>query len=208
MKICFVMEKGKGFNKVDRAEQSTKSDVVFLCKNLLTGLSTLHSQGWMHRDVTLQNILYFEARKDCEEREKAGLCDFGKICFIIEATETALAAWKFLPPEIVKGESRVYNLSIDMWMLALALVSSWYPSCMDAIDRSMSSQITRQGLGSIRERLQRLSKVGLPDLLWRMLLEDPALRPTVQEALADPCFRSAPKDEEDTTGDEKRAKTS
>lgn len=52
---------------------------------------------------------------------QAELCDFGKYCETPTATNTVLANWLFLPPELKEGHQKLYNqkLDIDIWMLGL-----------------------------------------------------------------------------------------
>lgn len=76
---------------------------------------------WMHRDITPQNILLFEARPEQSQPIRAGLCDFGKLSNNSTGTDTVLATWNLLPPEITQGQSNKYSQSINLWMLALAL---------------------------------------------------------------------------------------
>ena len=72
----------------------------------------------MHWDITQQNILYFQGNPP-----EAALCDFGKLYSSTTDTYTTLAAWRYLPPEIVEGRSLQPRIAI--WMLALALIVVW-----------------------------------------------------------------------------------
>ena len=94
-----------------------------LCKQLLQGLVAIHEKGWMHRDITPMNILYFS-----QDPEHAALCDFGKLCRTRTDTVTTLAGWKWLPPEIKKNRREIYDQKIDVWMLGHALLFCWYHS--------------------------------------------------------------------------------
>ena len=183
--IYIVQRKGEVFYKhVWKPSPGLWTEVLRLCQDLLHGLHTIHQRGWMHRDITTQNILYFKGTPP-----EAALCDFGKLHLGRTDTDTMLAAWNFLPPEIVQGDSRTYYQSIDIWMLAYALILTWYRRVCRGITYQPNGQITRNGLGIIRARLAGIKDMGLANLLRDMMAENPRDRPTSKEALSYTCFR-------------------
>ena len=183
LKIYLVQRKGKAFNK-----QSWKDipaiERLKAFQDLLHGLQTIHQRGWIHRDITRQNILYFKG-----DPPEATLCDFGKLCFSDTDTYTGLAAWSNLPPEIVEGESNIYDQSIDIWMLALALVLTWRPRACQGITRLPNGQISSVGLDVIHSWLSKIKGSNLALLLRAMLSKDPKSRPSAGQALLHPCFQ-------------------
>ncbi|KAL9062990.1 MAG: hypothetical protein Q9161_009673 [Pseudevernia consocians] len=192
VRVYLVLEKGLGFHTHDwnRQEWATVDTRLRLCRDLLTGLATIHAQGWMHRDITKQNILLFEARPERPQPPRAALCDFGKLCFHKTDTVTTLAAWEYLPPELVPDQFNEYNQSIDIWMLALALVLVWYPRTEQNASRGPKNQLRTNGVEQLRTQLLKIKDSGLPILLRFMLSVNPLNRPSASEALQSPCFRS------------------
>ena len=95
---------------------------IDLCRHLLKGVREIHNRGWMHRDITPGNLLFFQ------QPLRATLCDFGKLCRKATSEETALAAWIYLPPEIQPNKTNTYNQTIDFWLLAVALFRVWFPA--------------------------------------------------------------------------------
>lgn len=184
--IYIVQKKGNAFYKHFQPwSPASLKERLKLCQDLLHGLYTIHAGGGMHRDITPMNILYFKG-----DPSEAALCDFGKLCFRKTANNTALAAWKFLPPEIVEGHLNIYNQSIDIWMLALSLVMMWFPQASLGVPCHHNGQIAREGLGAIRVRLEAVKEDHcLANLLWHMLSDNPNMRPTPKKALEHPCFR-------------------
>ena len=184
--IYIVQRKGEAFNKHLWQFKTTESalESLKLCQDLLHGLNAIHQSGWMHRDITITNILYFKGSP-----AEAALCDFGKLYFGKTDTDTSLAAWAYLPPEIVQGESKTYNQSIDIWMLAYALVLTWYRNNCKGVNSHKNGQITRNGLGVLRANLFAIKDHGLARLLWFMLSENPEERPSPEKALTHGCFR-------------------
>lgn len=183
LNIYIVQRKGKAFSRLSWMD-IPPIDKLKCFQDLLHGLCTIHQRGWMHRDITQQNILYFKG-----DPPEAALCDFGKLCFSKTDTYTALAAWNYLPPEIVEGQSNPYDQSIDIWMLALALVHCWWPQLFEGITRLPNGQIPLVGLEFIRSRFRKTKKPALPHLLYHMLSEDPKRRPTAGQALSHATFR-------------------
>ena len=155
-----------------------------LCHQLLAGLKTIHEALYMHRDITPQNIILF----DNGQQSEAALCDFGKVCNQPVHNDTCLAAWKFLPPELVEGRKRMYNQSLDIWMLAFALTLSWFPTTRQC--SQSSHQITRPNYNLLRSHLrqQETQSAGLSHLLGQMLSWDPIRRPTAATAYNHWCF--------------------
>ena len=184
--IYIVQRKGKAFNKISWKEiPGFQIGILKLCQDLLHGLHAIHERGWMHRDINRQNMLFFKGNPP-----EAALCDFGKLCSRKTSTNTCIAAWNWLPPEIIEGESNTYNQSIDIWMLALALVISWYPEAGHGTKcRSTNGQITLNALGTIRARLAAIKDSGLASLLREMMSANPDERPDPKKALEHPCFR-------------------
>ena len=190
--VYLVQELGLPFHKHNwhQAEWATIDTRLRLCRDLLTGLTAIHAKGWMHRDITPRNILVFKARPEQPQPPRAVLCDFGKLCTHKTHTATNLAAWIYLPPELAFGESRVYHQSIDVWMLALALVLVWYPQAERGALRRAEGQLHIRGIEQIRANMLALEDSGLTLLLRSMLSVNSQNRPSASAALENPCFRN------------------
>lgn len=184
--VYLVHRRGQAMDKVNWAGQPADWRIRrSLCHQLLAGLEGIHQAGYMHRDITPQNIILF---KDGERRE-AALSDFGKVCKRKIDTDTCLAAWMFLPPEVKQEEKNPYNQKLDVWMLAYALTRCFFPTAGNVSARSPG------GHSVIRRELdQDTQSGGLAQLFHRMLSWDPKARPSAAEAYADSCFHGiAPK---------------
>ena len=186
--VYIIMERGKSFLECFREKPITIDGACrrMLCKQLLTGLVAIHGNGWMHRDITPMNVLYFG-----QEPTHASLCDFGKLCRSATSNITTLAAWRWLPPEIRENERRTYDLKVDIWMLGYTLVYCWYYDCQQGM-------VMRNGRdhATVLQRLGNDSDRHLSHLIIKMLAWEPKDRPSANEALADPCLRDLELDDE------------
>ena len=187
LEAYLVMEKGSSFSDCFRKNSHTLDGVSrrMLCKQLLTGLVAIHDKGWMHRDITPMNVLYFST-----EPAHAALCDFGKLCRSKTDNVTTLAAWRWLPPEISENQRRTYDQKIDVWMLGYTLLYCWYYDCQQGMVMRNA-----QDHATILQRMKKDSDHHLSHLIIKMLAWDPKDRPSALEAVAEPCLRDVVVDE-------------
>lgn len=180
---CLVMESGKDFRSIPWPREVTSSDwharkVLF--RQLLLGLQTIHSQGWIHRDVTAQNLIYIPPLAG-QRPERAKLADFGKLCQTPTNTDPYLAARKFRAPEV--DGKQTYDQLIDIWGLSLAIAYSWFTH--------ERKEMNKQEHASILYVLsQKAQNTDLAPLLRQMLAANPKQRPTATKSLQHPCLIS------------------
>ena len=179
LEIYIVMDRGMRFNRVNWRESldSNSKLQVTLFDQLLQGLGNIHQKCWIHRDINPANILYYPSEK------RAALCDFGKVSFQPTNTNTAIANWMYLPPEMKQdGKTRFYGQKIDVWMLGFALFQSWYQ-----YDKRLQQRLPndykniRQAVyHSSPNMLTRVTKVLLAMTAW-----DPNERPHAKKCITD-----------------------
>ena len=188
--VDLIHERGLAFHKVDWSLPSMTQDVkIMLCFQLLKGVEAIHANGCMHRDITPMNLLLFPSANP----PKAALVDFGKFCDRASATDTHLADWTYLPPEMVppalqpnKKAEKPYNQAIDMYMLGLALTISWWPEFKNIRPRDDLNGYK----GMMRTLLDERHALGLANAIARMLDCDPDRRHTATRSLNHDCFRT------------------
>ena len=187
--LFMVMECGRSFfghSWEENAAAAEWEERKVLAKQLLTGVQTIHAQGWIHGDITTMNILYWPSTPSSPSRAK--LCDFGKMMLKTTETETRLAAWQFLAPEILMpglGRHR-YDQKIDVWGLGLALVYTWFPQVIEGEGSMRDIGTWHSAMMNLGQRTADTQ--GLSALVTRTLSRYPANRPTATEALAHECL--------------------
>ncbi|XP_013778800.1 serine/threonine-protein kinase H1 homolog [Limulus polyphemus] len=119
-KIYMVMELATGGNLLDRIEAHgyfTESDAARVLQMILCGASYLHSVGITHRDLKLENLLYYHPGND----SRIMITDFG-----FASTRkpngnvfmhTVCGTPQYIAPEIVAR--RPYTCAVDMWAIGV-----------------------------------------------------------------------------------------
>jgi serine/threonine protein kinase len=92
---------------------------ITLCMQTLDALHFLHSNGCMHRDIKLENIL--ASRKPLQ----AVIIDFGCATWDTQSLDHGVGTIRYLAPEIldIKHASSTipYNRLVDVWSLGLTM---------------------------------------------------------------------------------------
>lgn len=85
----------------------------FICKEVLKGLSYLHSQGRVHRDIKSCNVLI-------SKNGSVKLGDFGYAAQTVEEDLRRDHNPSWMAPELVSGDD--YNESADIWALGILVI--------------------------------------------------------------------------------------
>ncbi|CAD8200822.1 unnamed protein product [Paramecium octaurelia] len=115
-----VIEQGK--NNLTHLINSNISFKLFqkfkLFKQMIKGVKELHALGYVHRDLKLENFVYFENKN---KSYKVKLIDFG----LAKKGSTRLktiqvGTWNYMSPEVMIGEGN-YDNTADVWSLGIIL---------------------------------------------------------------------------------------
>uniref|UniRef100_A0A0C9RYV4 cyclin-dependent kinase n=1 Tax=Wollemia nobilis TaxID=56998 RepID=A0A0C9RYV4_9CONI len=197
------------------------SEVKCLMLQLLEGMSYLHDNWILHRDLKTSNLLF-------NNKGELKICDFGLArqygSPLKTYTQLVVTLW-YRAPELLLGIKK-YSTAIDMWSVGciMAELLAKEPlfngkSEIDQLDKMFKTlgtpnekiwpdfvnlpgakcKFVRQPYNKLREKFPAASFSGKPtlsesgfDLLNRLLTYDPDKRITAEEALNHPWFREVP----------------
>ena len=181
---------GELFDKVENGLSETQISVIF--KQILSGLSYLHSNNIVHRDLKLENILisdieYVEMTK--EEYFDIKIIDFGNARIFDKtiSTNSIVGSSYYIAPEVFLKK---YNKECDLWsagvILYILIVGS--PPFDGSSDKQIFTSI-KKGIFDKKNQRWMNASLDVKDLISKLLVNDPNKRLTANEALQHPWFR-------------------
>ena len=156
--------------------------VIKIFKQLLSGLKYLHANQIMHRDIKPDNILL-------DENNNIKIIDFGISALHRDnlgegdnqnpllSNSTRVGRVDFVAPEIFKG-GMDFDYKVDIFSLGLTMLCLVSKSHPIAFNQKVRKIITN----NIDENIYNIY---LLNLIKRMILENPLLRPNAGDALED-----------------------
>lgn len=199
-----VMERVAGLDlfEVLRRERLSVEDVRAVLQQLLGALAVLHSSGFIHKDLKLENVMLERRRRRDGQAIHIKLIDFDTLTpwsSAVSVVRDVLGSDQYIAPEAYSGW---YSPASDMFavgVLAYNLLTGQYP--FDATlfdDKPGENVVGNPKMEAIRDRLCKASISWSTDAfrldpaarcLWeRALAIDAKLRPAALEALTDPWF--------------------
>lgn len=165
---------------VEKGGQLCEEFIAYICRGILRGLNSLHSQFGLHRDIKSSNVLL-----SVDGVPKLG--DFGFAAQLTrEATsKTSIVGTPYwMAPEIIKGEK--YSQKVDIWALGIVAIeiAEGRPPYQEKDPKAIFKAITNGGRPTLSNK-----KKWSPEFLKfvnNMLEPDPLLRPSTTELLLYP----------------------
>ncbi|QSL66815.1 hypothetical protein MERGE_001202 [Pneumocystis wakefieldiae] len=180
---------GRCIRKYGRIDQQT---IQLFTGQILEGLTYLHSQGIIHRDLKTDNILL----------DVDGICkisDFGiskksKEIYDNDSNMSMQGTIFWMAPEVIQNQKQGYSAKIDIWSLGclvLEMFAGKRPwSDDEAIGVMFKVGNERQAPPIPEDILQNIKNDAL-DFLKLCFIVDPSLRPTARQLLNHPFIKNA-----------------
>lgn len=114
-----VMEYAKGgelTQLINSKEEIPESRIKDIFKQIYNAVQYLHNKNIIHRDLKTNNIVFLD-----EEKSHVAIIDFGISSTSSGGDVLKAGTLKYLPPEILNGETFKNSIKIDMWALGIIL---------------------------------------------------------------------------------------
>ncbi|XP_075914429.1 striated muscle preferentially expressed protein kinase-like isoform X2 [Petromyzon marinus] len=188
-RVIIVMELCSNEELLDRLVKKpalSEHQVKMYIKQILEGISYLHSINILHLDIEPSNILMADAGKD-----DIKISDFGFAQEVVPGSPqySEFGTPEFVSPEVAR-HSPVYKAS-DIWpvgVITYVCLSGLSPF-LGENDRATLLNVTRKTL-NFDERTAAITSREAQDFISRVLVQDIGRRPLADDCLKHPWFKS------------------
>jgi len=205
MTVDYVMELASGgdlFEWVMKHGALCEQRAKAIFTGLVQGLKQVHAAGLLHRDVKLENILLMSSEPCVAEHVR--LADF-EFCTPPPA-QGDVGSVGYAAPETLTGE--MYGESVDIWAAGVALYAMLSASAPFDVpeDPVATVQRIREGKLPFAEPIWDSVSSEAKDLIQGLLHRDPAMRLSLDQAMAHSWLASSISDESAPSSPVKRPK--
>ncbi|OMJ94762.1 hypothetical protein SteCoe_1941 [Stentor coeruleus] len=188
---------GELFEVIIQNGRLNEALVAKYMKKMMRAINHLHKNGICHRDVKPQNFIFESTDTNAELK----LIDFGLAHrFTMKkkkgvSMETFAGTPYYLAPEVLKGP---YDMKCDIWSLGIIMVlmlTGTHPfsgNCTPEIYKS----ILNDELNVNSHEFKHISAQGV-DLIQKLLVKNPELRFSAEQALTHPWMKQAKEEKVD-----------
>lgn len=178
--LYIVMENCTGINLYEKVTQSEKINEEKICKvaqNLLRAVNHCHSNGVIHRDIKLENIIV-------DKYDNPKLVDFGlsKSASASQILKSMAGTPYYMAPEIMGGKT--YTNKVDLWSLGVVfytMLCGYRP--FDGSDKNEVFELVKAGEYQMGGKAWTKISPDARDLVQCLLKVDPSKRLSAKEAL-------------------------
>ena len=189
LRLYFVMPfiKGSELYKVfSKNKRFSESVVKFIATQIVYGVGALHEQGYMHRDLKLENIML-------DENGYIKLIDFGLAENIGKDRQTMCGTAEYMAPEMVLEKG--HEFPIDWWAVGILIYEMLIgisPFFNKNRNKLFEKIVTMTPIFPDRKRYNLPYSDELVDLITKLLDKKPASRlgsvGDAKEVLSHPWF--------------------
>jgi calcium/calmodulin-dependent protein kinase I len=192
--VCLVMELAKGgelFDRLVEVGSLEEREAGRVMAQVLEAVSDLHSRGIVHRDLKPENLLFYDNRAG----SPLLMADFGLSEYedCLSAKSPVCGTATYLAPEVIAQicSSRAQ----DLWscgVICYILLCGYPPFCREPDDDEEDSLLRQIVIGRYEFHPQFWDSVSeeAQDFVRRLLVTEPGLRMSVDEALLHPWIRA------------------
>jgi serine/threonine protein kinase len=163
---------GELMNYVEEKKGLSELECRSLFKQLVSAIKACHSQGIIHRDLKLENVLF-----ESKARSRIKIVDFGIAgrCTPSITDKTDAGTLRFMAPEVLKGSDTKASPAIDIWALGCMLYCMlFYKYPFNGENgKEVKDKIVNQELSLPKDTAHTED---CADLIKGMLTKDPAKR--------------------------------
>ncbi|OMJ80752.1 hypothetical protein SteCoe_18910 [Stentor coeruleus] len=173
---------GELYTQIKEVGKLQEEDAKIMCSHIVEGLIYLHSNGILHRDLKLGNLLL------SEDRTLVKIADFGLAVKLENSTEernTLCGTPNYISPEIINRQP--YGLASDMWSLGCIIFA-----CLNGSLPFQSTSIkdTYLKANDLKYSLPKQFSAEARDLISKLLTWDSVQRLSIIQVRDHPFFSS------------------
>lgn len=182
--IDLIIERADGgelFDMIVERQGFTEDDARHVVRQIVEGIAYLHRQGIAHRDLKAENILVANTESLTVKIGEFGLSNvLGQSAQLVTACGTP----DYVAPEVLKGVG--YNQAVDLWaagVLTYIILVGYAPFYADDGNQAtLFRKIMNVEFDFGEEEWESVSPAA-KDFISKLLVEDPVLRYSANQAL-------------------------
>jgi len=186
--VMQYLDGGELFDQIVRRGHFGEKDARKIIRQVLGGISYLHSLGVAHRDLKPENLL-------CSlQDDRVVLGDFGlaKIFRRGDLLKTHCGTPNYAAPEIIRAD-KTYDKSVDLWsigVIAYVLLCGFFPFHHPDYE-ILKKKIVTADYSFPDSHWSNITQEA-KDFIRCLLMQDPSARLTAEQALLHPWLKEEP----------------
>lgn len=185
-RLCYLVleycEGGELFQKLAKERNFSELTAAHIMRKLVSGVRYCHSNGICHRDLKPENCLMVDNGIESDLK----IIDFGLATNITEQhlINGVCGTAYYVAPEVLSGS---YGVECDCWSLGIIMYTmlSGSPPFTGKNNQEVLMKVYNGSYSLRGKAFAKISKIA-KDLISRLLVNDPTMRLTAQQAFEHP----------------------